>query len=203
MWMRFQPTIRMMSRWIEERRIGEVCAVRADFGFRPRPNSKKRLLDPALGGGALLDIGIYPIYFAATVFGCPPLQVKATGHIGPTGIDDDNAVILDYPGGATAMLRSSFRYSPVQEGHVHGSEGGIVVAAPFHCSLTVTLTREHQEPHVFSSPGGLEHEARAVTDCVREGHTECPLVPLDESAAIAGIMDRIRAQIGLRYDADN
>src|SRR5690606_33181762 len=109
MWTRYLPAIRKVKAWIEEGKIGEVRTMRADFGFRVDWNPQGRLLSPELAGGALLDVGIYPVSFASMVFGGPPERISGSGHLGETGVDEQFSLVFTYSGGRTASLSKAIR----------------------------------------------------------------------------------------------
>ena len=107
MWSRFFPAMQQVKKWLDEKAIGEVRLVNADFGFRAGINPEGRLFNPALGGGALLDVGIYATSFASFVLGPHPTRIESMANIGETGVDEQNAVILGYDNGAMALLSLS------------------------------------------------------------------------------------------------
>lgn len=202
MWTRFLPTLNQTRAWLAKGVIGEPLMVRSDFGFRAEVNKESRLFALEYGGGGLLDVGIYPISLAAMVFGPHPVEVVAVADIGITGVDDQNAVILKYAGGGIAITASAVRTNTPQDAVIMGEYGSIFLHAPFWRGSGVTLHVAGRDPEVFEFPlvgNGYHYQARAVMDCLREGLTECSVMPLDDTIAIMGILDGARAQWGVRY----
>ncbi len=202
MWTRFLPAIVRAREWLREGRIGDPRMVSADFGFRAEWNEEGRLLNPALAGGALLDVGIYPVSLASMVFGGPPASILSTAHIGPTGVDEQNAMVFRYEGGAMALLSSAVRTNTLKDAYIFGDEGRIVLHHPFWCTTCVTLVRPSGEEMTFTQPhlvNGYEFEAMEVMRCIREGLLESPEVSWSESLQLMRTLDDIRAQWGLVY----
>ena len=203
MWMRCNPTIRRIQQVLATGQIGSVTQVRADLGFRVTAPPTDRLLDPALGGGALLDMGVYPLTFAHLFLG-EPSQVAAAATLSDLGVDLNLALALAYDSGAVASLTASMTGPSPRTASIVTELGRIDLPDPFHHPTSVTWTSgEHVE--TLGEPligGGLAHEAIEVIRCLRSGEIESPLVPLDESVALLGLTDRIREQIGVRYPGD-
>ena len=201
MWSRFNPVLVQVQRWLEEGRIGEVRMLSADFGFRTAWNPEGRLLDPALAGGALLDVGVYVVALASSVFGGAPAQVQAAAHLGQTGVDEQTGMVLKYANGGLALLSCAIRTATPHTARIDGVEGAIEIPAFWHAT-SARLIRPSQEPLETSGDFGYHHEAAEVMACLREGKTESATMPLDESIAIAETLDRVRAEIGLTYPAE-
>ncbi|PNQ78773.1 MULTISPECIES: Gfo/Idh/MocA family protein [Paenibacillus] len=201
MWTRFLPPIRQVREWIHAGHIGEVKLVKAEFGFRVDWNPEGRLLNPELGGGALLDAGIYPVSFASMVFGPEPEHVWSTAHIGETGVDETFSILLDYGKGRTAMLNGAVRLGLTNEAYIHGTKGYIHIPS-FLNSTSATLVVDGEEAQNFQddrSSTGYAFEAEEVGRCLNEGLLESSTISLDESLGIMKLMDQIRSQWGLRY----
>jgi predicted dehydrogenase len=201
MWSRFLPSIVETRKLITEGAIGKVQMIQADFGFRASFNPASRLFDPALGGGALLDVGIYPISLAAMVLGQPD-RIAALAALGATGIDENTGVLLGFPGGEVALLSTTIRATTLQEAIILGDNGSIRLHSPWWVGNTLTLHRAGQEPEVIVRPyhaNGYSHEAIEVATCVRAGQLESAVMPLDESVRIMAILDSVRAQLGMKY----
>ena len=205
MWSRYIPAIVKVREWINEGRIGEVRLVKADLGFRTEWNPEGRLLNPKLGGGALLDVGIYPISFASMVFGPHPEKILSTAHIGETGVDEHFSMILSYEGGRTASLNAGVRLSMLEEAHVFGTEGHIIVQGTLVNPKSAALYVGGELVESFEddrSSIGYVYEADEVGRCLQAGLTESPVMPLDESLAILKLLDEVRAQWGLVYPGE-
>jgi predicted dehydrogenase len=202
MWTRFLPSVVQARAWLKEGRIGDPQMVYADFGFRAEYAEESRLFDPAFGGGGLLDVGVYAVSFAAMVFGAAPNRIASLAEIGPTQVDDVNAAVLGYPGGGLALVSSAVRAETQQEARIVGTKGIIHLPSPFWCGTSAVLTVNGSEPETFALPydgNGYNCQAREVMDCMRAGKLESDIMPLDETLAIMGTLDQMRAQWGLKY----
>jgi len=203
MWMRTNPVIRRIKQLADAGVLGRVQQVRADLGFFVDRPETDRLLDPELGGGALLDMGIYPLTFAYLFLGEPD-QLRAVATMAPSGVDLNLSLSLGYAGGAIASLSSTMTAWSPRSASVATRDGRVDLAEPFHepreAAWTSSGERQTIREEVIGT--GLANEAREVMRCLRNGELESPLVPLDETVAIMRLMDRIREQIGLTYAAD-
>ena len=201
MWSRFLPIIVEVRRLIADGAIGAVQMIQADFGFRASFNPASRLFDPALGGGALLDVGVYPVSLATLLLGEPD-RIAAVAALGATGIDENTGMLLGYPGGEVALLATTVRASTLQEAIILGSAGSIRLHSPWWVGNTLTLQRAGDDAEVVARPfiaNGYSHEAMEVADCVRAGRLESETMPLNESLLVMRIMDAVRAQLGMKY----
>ena len=140
MWTRFLPTIALVRQWLADDTIGEVRNMMADFGFRAKFNPEGRLLNPELGGGALLDIGVYVVSLASMVYGKRPDRVAALADIGTTGVDEQTTMAFRYDTGAMAALTCAVRTSTPGAVSIHGTRGNIHIPSPFYDSYTATVT---------------------------------------------------------------
>ncbi len=201
MWSRFNPAMMQAGAWLREGRIGELRLLTADFGFRTDWSPAGRLLNRELAGGALLDVGTYVVALASWAFAQAPQSVQASAYLGQTGVDEQAAMLLGYPGGAMAQLSCAIRTNTPQEAYLFGTEGWIHLPAFWHAT-TATLHVAGQEPQTTQGEAGYQFEAAEVMRCVRAGLCESPAMPLDESLAIHQVLDRVRALVGLRYPMD-
>ena len=201
MWTRFLPITVKVREWLADGTIGEVRMLRADFGFRAGVDPKARLFSPELGGGALLDVGVYTVSFASMVFGGPPEDMATTAHIGETGVDEQAGMVLRYEGGQLAVLACAVRNRTYQRAEILGTDGSIHIHPPFWCGTTATLTAEGNEETVERplEGNGYNYEAVEVMERLREGKLESDVMPLDETLSVMGTLDRARGQWGLRY----
>lgn len=197
MWTRFLPVISGVRQWIKEGRIGEIRLVAANFGFRTAWNPDSRLLNLSLAGGATLDVGVYVVSLAHMLLGAPS-TVQAHAHIGQTGVDELTSMILGYPTGAMAQLSCAVRANISDGARIYGTEGYIDVPEFWHATKA-TLQVAGEEPEVITGEAGYHFEAAEVADCVRTGLKESPIMPLDETIAIAETLEEVRRQIGLRF----
>lgn len=200
MWTRYLPSTEKVREWLAEGAIGEVRMFEGSFGFRADWNEESRLLDPSLAGGALLDVGVYPIAFAHMVFGGAPDRITGMAHLGDTGVDEQSAYVLGFPGGGLAVLSAAVRTETPQDATVMGTDGMIHLESPFWRSKKVTITGAREEtaecPYIGN---GYSHEAQHVAECVRAGKLESDIMPHSETLAIMDTMDTLRAQWGMRY----
>ncbi|MBI4556293.1 MAG: Gfo/Idh/MocA family oxidoreductase [Candidatus Hydrogenedentes bacterium] len=202
MWTRFIPIVVKVREWLKQGVIGEVRMLSADFGFRAGWNEESRLLNPELGGGSLLDVGIYAVSFASMVFGEPQQQIASAAHLGQTGVDEQAAMILKYSKGQLAQLACAVRTNTPQEVTILGTEGSIRIHSPFWKGTAATLTVSGKSPErveVQYEGNGYNFEAQEVMNCLRTGKLESGVMPLDETLQIMKTMDAIRAQWGLKY----
>ncbi len=203
MWMRCNPNIRALQAMIDGGAIGEVRQIDATFGFVADKPPDHRLFDPALGASSLLDIGIYPLTFAWMLLGAPT-QISSSGQLSERGIDLACESVLSYDDGREARIACSMLEDLPCTATVQGSAGQIELAPRFHEAREFTVTTDAgRSTHSDTIRGlGYIHEVEEVHQCLRDGRTESPLVPLDETVALMRIMDTIRAQIGSTLPGD-
>lgn len=199
MWTRFLPAIVRLRELIADGAIGTVAAVQADLGVQPAADPSDRFFNAAIGGGALFDVGVYPISFAQMVLGVPD-AVRAHGALGPTGVDVEEAVLLGFGDGRSATLLASLRCATPGQARVFGTGGWIEVPPRFHHPDRIVLHRAGRDPEELVLPavgGGFTHELVEVTECVAAGRTESTVMPLDDTMAVQEIMAAVAADIGL------
>lgn len=207
MWTYCNPVIRRMTELVRDGAIGEIRTVQADFGFAGDFGAGHRLRDPALGGGALLDLGVYPVSFAQLLLGEPD-RVQADALLSPEGVDLNTGMLLSWESGANALLSCSLVGHHPTAATVIGTAGRIDFPEGFFFPKRFVLHRDGQEPEeITSGPGpqgltGMQFEAAEVMRAVRAGETESPLVPLDGSLAVMRTLDAVRERIGVRYPVD-
>ena len=201
MWTRFVPLMVEVRKIIVEGRIGEVRMCQADFGFRAGINPEGRLFDPALGGGALLDVGVYPVSFASMVMRKIPTRVTGFAEIGETGVDEQAGMVLGYGGGEIAVLSTAVRTNTSGEARIWGTEGKIEIGPRFWCPDTAELTvgGDIQTLNIPYEGNGYNYEAMHVAECLREGKTESDVLTLGETITIMETMDGLRGKWGLKY----
>lgn len=199
MWTRFSPVMARVRSLLHDGALGEVRQLHADFGFRTDVDPGGRLFDRALGGGALLDVGVYCASLAQMVFGEVPRDIQGLAHLGSTGVDEQCAWIQRYGGGQLAILSAAIRTETAQGATIYGSEGSLHIPEFWHPDRLLLGEAEER----FEVQGnGYQYQALEVQRCVREGLTESPMLPLDESIEVMETLDRIRSPWGLRYNAD-
>jgi len=205
MWTRFIPAMRQAHEWVAEGKIGRVRMVQASFGFYSEPDEEGRLLNPALGGGSLLDVGIYPVALAYDFFRRPPARITGFADMKRFGVDEQAAMLFNYDDGGLAVLSSGVTIETPYDAWIMGETGQIQIHAPFWSSPRATLRERGKYDVVADLPlvgNGYNYEAEEVMRCMREGKLESELMPLDETLTIMRTMDEIRAQWGLKYAAD-
>lgn len=202
-WTRFLPTTQKIMELISSGVIGEVESVKADFGFRAKIDPNSRLFNPALGGGALLDIGLYPVFLSQLLLG-KPSEILASSRLAPTGVDMETSIILDYGGKQMANLHCTFGAHTKTEAFIHGSKGSIHWHGRWHepSHFSVLLPEQGPDNHFFeNTTHGYNYEAARVQECLAAGLTECPELPLDFSLQMTQLLDGIRAAAGIVYGA--
>jgi len=200
MWMRYLPAIVKVRKLLTQGAIGETRMVKADFGNRIPWEPSGRLLNPELGGGALLDVGIYPVSFASMVLGASPTKLTGVAYLGETGVDEQFSAVLGYEAGKIATLSGAVRTSLINEARIIGTDGYIRVPDFWRASTLELYQNGKMEK--FELPfraTGYIHEAEEAMYCLREGLTESSVMPLDESLKIMKILDTLRKQWGLKY----
>lgn len=202
MWTHCNPVIRRLVALVADGAIGEVRSVHADFGIIAPADATHRLRDPRLGGGALLDLGVYPVSFAHLILGAPS-AISAWARLTPDGVDENTGMLFGYDSGAVATLSCSLVSHGLNVATVSGTAGRIELPDGFMNPDHLRLHRPGADPEEFrppASPGiGYHHEAAEVMRCLRAGETESPLVPLDRTLAVMSTMDTVRERIGVRY----
>ena len=203
MWSRFLPAYRALVDILGEGRIGEPLLVEADFGYRTPVVPDDRHFDLAQGGGALLDLGIYPVQLCTLVLGLPD-RVSAEGVIGTTGVDEQVAAVLHHPGDRLGVVKAALQVSMACTARIAGTDGWIQVPAFMHCPewLEVAGAAGPERIDAGYEGEGLRFEVEEVHRCLAEGLTESPVMALDETVAIAGVLDDIRGQIGVVYPGE-
>lgn len=204
MWTRFLPVVQATRELLNDGAIGEPRMLAADFGFRTRFNPAGRLFDPSLGGGALMDVGVYPVSLASMIFGAPD-RLSSLAELGETGVDEQSAFILGYPSGQLAVLYTAIRTTTPQEATIMGTEGLLRIEAPWWRGTQLMLRRSGEPARIIDKPftgNGYNYEAAEVMSRLRSGAIESELLPLSETLAVMQTMDQIRAQWDLVYPVE-
>jgi predicted dehydrogenase len=203
MWTRFLPSYRALVDVLGEGRIGDPILVEADFGYRTPVVPDDRHFDPAQGGGALLDLGIYPLQLCSLVLGLPE-RVVAEGVVGETGVDELVTAVTHHPGDGIGIAKAALRVGMTCEARIAGTDGWIKLPAFMHCPLSLDVAGpggiEHIEAPVEGE--GLRFQVEEVHRCVADGLTESSVMPLAETVALAQVMDDVRAQLGVTYPGE-
>ncbi|HEU5110145.1 MAG TPA: Gfo/Idh/MocA family oxidoreductase [Micromonosporaceae bacterium] len=202
MWTRLNPSILRARELVADGAIGEVTTVQADFGVAGPFPPEHRMRAKALGGGALLDLGVYPVTIAHLFLGAPD-QVTAWAHLTDEGVDENTGIVLGYDSGAVAALTCGIVGATPVGAAITGTLGRIEITPPAFVPSGFTLHRHGADPEVVSLPfpgNGYQYEAAEVGRCLRAGEVESPFVPHAVTLEIMGLLDDIRAQIGVSYD---
>jgi predicted dehydrogenase len=207
LWSKFLPHYKKLMELLEQKTLGDIKSVLVNFGFKTGAHSAKRLFDPSLGGGTLLDIGIYNVFMTISVLGVPD-SIEAIMTPSPTGIDEQIAVTFKYNNGAMAQLFSSFTTNLPIQMEINGTEGNITLTSRFYePSATIQLSKkipyEREIIHVEKEAGvGYHYEARHVNECLKKGLTESPVLTHADTLSLMETLDTIRNKAGIKYPVD-
>ena len=203
-WTRFLPSCKKVLEIIDSGELGKLTGIYADFGIRREFDPEHRLFDPAKGGGALLDIGIYPV-FLSLLLGGLPREIEARARFAGTGIDHSCSMIFEQEEDLLSSLNCTFTADTPTEANLLFEKGWIRMESMWFMPGPITIHRQSGEAEriTFPEPGrGYQYEAAEVMDCLDRGILESPLLPLDFSLDLAGILDRVRHICGIRYVQD-
>lgn len=205
LWTRFMPPVNKVLELIEADEIGEINYVKADFGFAAEFKPEGRLFDPDLGGGSLLDIGIYPVFLALLLFGKPE-TIDARAIFGSTGVDNVCGMLLKFPGEKLAILDSTITSDTGTEAFIYGSKGTIHIHARWHAMTSLTLhlkgTGEEQQFEFEKKSLGYSYEAEEVMRCITDGKKQSEAMPHAFSLLLIETLDAIRHKAGIVYPGD-
>ena len=205
MWTKFLPTNLRVKQWIKEGRIGRVLHIKATFGFHSDFDSQSRLYNPSLGGGALLDVGIYPISYTTFLLDKMPDKVISSAIIGQSGVDEQNVLVFQYNDGILADLSSSISSETGNDALIVGEKGIIRVEGFWRAESAKLYDNSYKGLDEYKEPfrtNGYEYEAAEVNRCLREGLRMSPLNPLKDTLSNMKLMDEIRRQWGLVYQGE-
>ncbi len=204
MWTRFLPTTKKVLELVENGGIGKVKTIQADFGFIPPFHPERRVLNPEFGGGAFLDIGIYPAFITLLLLGYPS-NILATSTKGPTGVDESTAFIYEYDNDALANLSCTFGANTNIEAIIYGDKGKIHMKRKFHEATEIVWYPEEAEAETFHFPRetfGYDYEIVEVNECLRADKKESDLWSLAESLKLIRLLDKTRDEAGIVYHTD-
>lgn len=208
MWTKFLPHYQKTMSVLNEGMLGEIGSVLINFGFRPRVPVPQRLLDPALAGGTILDIGVYNVFMAMSILGRPD-EIEATMTPASTGVDEQCAVLFKYQSGAMAQLFSTFTSQLATDADINGSKGRLRLTTRFYapeCTLEFYPDKiESKQLIDFDKPAegwGYQYEAQHFTDCFEKGLKESPVMTHENTLVMMQVLDEIRMKAGIRYAAD-
>jgi len=205
LWTRFMPPVSKALELIEAGEIGELNFVKADFGFAAEFIPEGRLFNPTLGGGSLLDVGIYPVFLALLLFGKPE-KIDARAILGPTGVDNVCGMLLKFPGDKIAILDSTILSDTRTEAFIYGSKGTIHMHTRWHEMTSLSLhlkgTDEVQQFEFEQSCLGYKFEAEEVMGCIANGEKQSKSMPHAFSLLLIETLDAIRHKAGIVYPVD-
>ena len=204
LWSRFLPHYIKVREMISEGMIGEIKGVIANFGFKSTQTEEGRHFNPSLGGGSLLDIGIYNVFFAQSILGLPD-NILSSMNKSSTGVDEQCSIIMKYDDGKMATLFSSFAANLETDADIFGTKGRIRLTNRFYePTATIQYYPEQidsrREIFIEKEPGwGYQHEIRHVHQCLEAGLTESPMHSLNDTLSLMKTLDAVRAGMGLTY----
>ncbi|MBB2182473.1 Gfo/Idh/MocA family oxidoreductase [Lachnospiraceae bacterium MD1] len=206
MWTKFLPVTKTVKQWLNDKVIGEIKYMNISFGFQNAFDAKSRLFNPDLAGGALLDVGIYPISYAIHLMGKLPDQVVGSAYLGKSNVDEMNVISFVYNEGVMASLSSAISTNTGCYAVIIGDKGRIEVPEFYGADTAMrydeqgTLVERFHHKHPSN---GYVYEAEEVNRCIREGKMESDIIPLRDTLDIMKIMDDLRSSWGLQYPQEN
>jgi len=207
LWTKFHPHYNKLHELIGQGMLGDIRSVLINFGFKPTEPVPARLFDPALGGGTLMDIGIYNVFMTMSILGKPD-SIEASMTPTPEGVDKQCAVLFKYDNGAVAQLFSTFEANLATEADIAGTHGRVRLTSRFYePSTTIEYYPKYPDskkitPVEKENGFGYQYEARHVTQCLQNGLTESPIVSFADTLLLMETLDEIRRIAGIRYAAD-
>ncbi|SEK34297.1 Predicted dehydrogenase [Aquimarina amphilecti] len=201
LWTYFLPHYRHVLKIIESNKLGKIKNLQADFGFASTYNPKSRIFNKALGGGSLLDVGIYPLFAALSLLGYPE-NIEAKATFGETGIDENCTMKLSYKNNIQASLFSSVTEKTNTEAIIKLEKGTIVIHSRFHEPSTITITKNGISK-LYEFPvttNGYNYEAIHVQEMIAKGNIESEIMTFNKSIRLVRLLDAVRDKIGLHYE---
>lgn len=201
LWTRFIPATEKLIDLLNDKVIGELSFLRADFGFKADRFLKNRLFDKKLGGGSLLDIGIYPIYLSLLTLGLPT-DIKAIASMTENDVDASCSALFIYKNGVRANFASSIEAEIPVEATIYGNDGIIKLHQPFHSSEKITISKKtrNETLDIKCTGNGYYHEIEEINKCLFNRETESIKLPLKTSTDLIVLIDKIKDEIGLKYE---
>jgi predicted dehydrogenase len=204
LWTRFLPHIEKLLEYTRNNKAGSIKYLSADFGIKPPHDPAGRLFNPVLGGGSLLDIGIYPVFLSLLILGYPE-EIKVTAFKGETGVDESCSMIFKYQSGVFANLFCTFLVNTATIAKISGTKGSITTGSKFFTNTSLEFCPEVGDSinHEFTlKHNGYEYEAEEVMKCIDQGLIESPRLPLDFTSLLMKLLDEIRKNAGISYSSD-
>ena len=203
MWTRFIPATEKLIELLRDKVIGDTIFIRADFGFKADLNFEGRVYNKDLGGGSLLDVGIYPIYLSLLTLGLPG-NIAAMARKTQTDVDSYCSVLFDYENKAKAILESSIEADTPTEAYIYGTNGAIKMHARFHHTEKISVFQNQKVKEVIEMKyqgNGYLFEIEEVNACLKNNQIESTKLPLSISLELSNLMDRVKEKIGLNYNS--
>jgi predicted dehydrogenase len=200
-WTRFLPGIKNTVDLIRSGHIGQIKMLNADFGFKATYNPESRLFNPVLGGGSLMDIGIYPVFLSLLLLGYPK-EIEALATNAPTGVDESVSIVFSYENGALASLHCTFATHTATDANIYGDKGKIHIKHQWFRPSGIIVSKHDEPSEELNFPAlanGYEYEAMEVMNCIRMGLTESPELGLDFSLQLMKLLDTIRIKCNIVY----
>lgn len=201
-WTRFIPATEKLLELLEQKIIGNLIKVRADFGFKANFDPESRVFNKKLGAGSLLDIGIYPVYLSLITLGIPG-KIKSTAHFTSTGVDSYCNMFFEYEDKVKANLESTIEKDTPVEANIYGTKGHIKLHSRFHHTEKISVYIHEDLKDVYEIPytgNGYFHEIEEVNNCLSSGKIESSKLTHQTSIDLISILDRVRDEIGLKYE---
>jgi len=194
MWTYFLPAISKAMHWVEDGQIGEIRSIKADFGFKANKETEKRLFLPEFAGGALLDIGIYPLALATLICKSTPMKITVFSKKLDTGVDGEETVILEYPDGVLANVSASITYAMSNEALIIGEKGYIRIPDFFMAKECFLIHKNQVKEHFVDSNKcvGYSYEIDAVNLDILAGNNQSAIMPLSSSLLIQQIIEKVK-----------
>lgn len=202
MWTKFLPVTQKVKEWMETGKIGNVLKLDINFGFQTKFDESSRLFNIDLAGGALLDVGVYPIAYSIFLMNQFPKEIRSTAIVGKSGVDEQNAILFHFDNKVIATLSSAITAKVGQDAVIIGDNGRIVVPNFWMADQAFLYNGDGNLLESFSEGArinGYEHEANEVNQCIMEGKIESDIVPLRDTLNIIKIMDTLRCEWGIKY----
>ena len=204
LWTRFIPATEKMLELIQNGRIGKIKYIHANFGIIPTNDPKQRWFNKALGGGSLLDIGVYDIFIGQLLLGIPE-KINSMKRLAATGVDAYCSMLFDFTNGEKAIYNSCFDAIMPIEAIIYGEKGSLKLHHRFHHANKITVKEDNQLPYeidISYKGGGYYYEILEVMQCLKNGQLESPKLPHQFSLDLMKTLDAVRKEIGLEYEQD-
>jgi dihydrodiol dehydrogenase / D-xylose 1-dehydrogenase (NADP) len=206
MYTRHLPAITQVRAWIKEGGIGDARMAQATRCATGEYDPAARHMNLALGGGSLLDVGIYPLSFLCMAFRATPEAAHGHALLGESGADEHGSAVLRFPNGGIGTMHFGLHTNAIDDARIYGTDGYITIEPPFWGASRATLVRYNAADKHIDCPiegNGLQFEAAETMRCIRQGLSESPVMPLNESIALMQVMDDLRKPWGLDYPNDS